>query len=299
MSFNPTVSIVIPVYNGANYLRAAIESALAQTYGYVEILVVNDGSNDGGKTEEIALSYGGTLRYLVKENGGVASALNHGIRNMTGEYLSWLSHDDVYYPGKLERQIGFLRGREDTNIVLYSDFEIFDGNSISIALHHLDKKITENPLRAILSAAIHGCSTLVPKAAFERMGLFNERLRTVQDNEMWLRVFQGGINFVHIPEILIKSRVHPEQGQLTLGAINRLETIQFYNWAFDTLHEEIRKDEGAILEVLANKGINLPLGILRRSSAKSREFSWQGILGYKVRVYFRKISRRIVQRRKI
>ena len=88
----PLVSIIIPVYNGANYLREAIESALGQTYGNCEVLVINDGSNDHGETEREALKFGDRIRYFKKENGGVASALNLGIRKMRGEYFSWLSH---------------------------------------------------------------------------------------------------------------------------------------------------------------------------------------------------------------
>ncbi|MDR1982842.1 MAG: glycosyltransferase family 2 protein [Holosporaceae bacterium] len=92
--FNPLVSMVTPVYNGSNYMREAIDSALAQTYKNIEIIVVNDGSTDN--TEDIALSYGDKIRYFKKENGGVASALNLAIENMKGKYFSWLSHDDAY-----------------------------------------------------------------------------------------------------------------------------------------------------------------------------------------------------------
>ena len=80
---NPLVSIIIPVYNGSNFMREAIDSALAQTYPNIEILVVNDGSTDN--TREIALSYGDKIRYFEKENGGVATALNLAIREMKGE----------------------------------------------------------------------------------------------------------------------------------------------------------------------------------------------------------------------
>ncbi|HEY5765864.1 MAG TPA: glycosyltransferase family A protein, partial [Candidatus Deferrimicrobiaceae bacterium] len=73
MASSPKVSIVIPVYNGSDYLREAVDSALAQTYGNVELLVIDDGSDDGGKTGEIARSYGERIRYFRKENGGVAS----------------------------------------------------------------------------------------------------------------------------------------------------------------------------------------------------------------------------------
>ena len=95
-NFNPLVSIVIPVYNGSNYLREAINSALNQTYKNIEIVVVNDGSTDGGLTEQVAKSFGDKIRYFSKENGGCGSALNCGIDAMKGGYFSWLSHDDLY-----------------------------------------------------------------------------------------------------------------------------------------------------------------------------------------------------------
>ena len=101
MVFNPKVSIVIPVYNGSNYLREAIDSTLAQTYRNIEVIVVNDGSDDEGKTKTIARMYGDKIRYFSKVNGGVSSALNVGIKEMTGEYFSWLSHDDIYMPEKV------------------------------------------------------------------------------------------------------------------------------------------------------------------------------------------------------
>ena len=102
---DPRVSIVIPVYNGANYLAQAIDSALAQTYSNVEVVFVDDGSTDGGETERVARGYGDRIRYLRKENGGVATALNAGIEVMTGEYFSWLSHDDLYLPEKVALQV--------------------------------------------------------------------------------------------------------------------------------------------------------------------------------------------------
>ena len=119
---DPLVSIIVPVYNGANYMREAIDSALAQTYSNIEIIVVNDGSNDGGKTRDIALSYGNKIRYFEKENGGVSTALNLGIKNMGGAYFSWLSHDDVYLPEKVQVEIDAWRKAGDMSRVLYSNW---------------------------------------------------------------------------------------------------------------------------------------------------------------------------------
>ena len=111
-SFEPKVSIIIPAYIASNYLAEAIDSALKQTYKNIEILVINDGSKDNGATREIAEKYiaehMGIVRYIEKENGGSSSALNTGIRNMKGEWFSWLSHDDLYYPDKAEKQITYI-----------------------------------------------------------------------------------------------------------------------------------------------------------------------------------------------
>ena len=81
-NYSPLVSIVIPVYNGANYLKESIDSALNQSYPHIEVIVVNDGSRDEGATEAVALSYGDRIRYFSKANGGCGSALNFGIKQM-------------------------------------------------------------------------------------------------------------------------------------------------------------------------------------------------------------------------
>lgn len=117
--FCPQVSIIIPVYNGSNYMREAIDSAMNQTYTNIEVIVVNDGSNDNGRTDEIARSYGTRIRYFTKENGGVSSALNLGIQNMRGEYFSWLSHDDVYTPNKVEDEVAALAKMNNKEILVY------------------------------------------------------------------------------------------------------------------------------------------------------------------------------------
>jgi len=116
-SFNPLVSIVIPVYNGSNFLKEAIQSALSQTYNNIEIIVVNDGSNDNNKTEQIALSFKNKIRYLKKNNGGVSSALNLGIRKMNGDFFSWLSHDDLYEKDKIQNQIEYFLDNPKLNVI--------------------------------------------------------------------------------------------------------------------------------------------------------------------------------------
>ncbi len=204
------VSIIIPVYDGANYLASAIESALAQTYQNIEVIVVNDGSNDSNQTEDIALSFGNRVRYFYKKNGGVASALNLGIEKMTGSYFSWLSHDDLYLPNKISTQLDLIKNVPD-NIILYSDFEFIDDTGTHISNHCMDSDyLNQKPLYSILRCAIHGCSLLIPKSAFEDCGVFNEKLKTTQDYDLWFRM-RYKYTFRHMSSILIKSRQHDNQ----------------------------------------------------------------------------------------
>lgn len=214
--FIPNVSIVIPVYNGADFMREAIDSALAQTYKNIEVILVNDGSQDNGQTRAIARSYGDRIRYFEKANGGVASALNRGIQEMTGDYFSWLSHDDLYYPHKIEKQIDYLATLEEKTVVLYSDWEYIDEHSQHLSTSSVKHFPPEQiRYRMTVNHVLHGCSLLIPKVCFHELGTFNEQLRISQDYDLWFR-FAGKYRFLHIPEPLIKSRVHKNQGTVTL-----------------------------------------------------------------------------------
>lgn len=222
----PLVSIVIPVYNGSDFLRDAIESALAQTYRNVEVVVVNDGSTDGGATEAIARSFGDRIRYFWKPNGHVASALNHGIAQMRGAYMSWLSHDDMYLPNKIEKQISAVE-RLGPRTVVYGDFETLDVASGQIRAVELpDTPAEQFRWFLTVSNSLHGCTLLVPKVCFDECGRFNESLRTTQDYDLWFRL-AGRFRFVHVPGIGVRARLHPGQGtnQLRGIALQECDTL--------------------------------------------------------------------------
>src|SRR5262245_32160994 len=144
------VTIVIPVFNGADYLSVAIESALAQTWPAVEVLIVDDGSDDGGRTRAIADSYGGSVRVLSKLNGGVATALNAGLEAMRGAWFSWLSHDDVYHPKKVEIQMEALR-HAPAGSIAFSDYEVIDEAGRVLHVQEATRGFdVEQPLWAVL-----------------------------------------------------------------------------------------------------------------------------------------------------
>jgi glycosyltransferase involved in cell wall biosynthesis len=206
----PLISIVIPVYNGSNYLAEAIDSALTQTYPNIEVIVINDGSNDNGATRSVALSYNNKIKYYEKNNGGVASALNYGIGKMQGDYFSWLSHDDKYYPTKIEEQIKFVsEGGED--IIIYSDFDSIDETGILMSTHNLPSIYAEHfRFWLTYTSWLNGCTLLIPLKAFKDVGIFDENLLTTQDYDLWFR-FAEHFRFIHLPKVLVSSRQHSKQ----------------------------------------------------------------------------------------
>ena len=240
--FAPLVSIVIPVYNGANYMKEAIDSALAQTYQNIEIIVVNDGSTDGGKTDAIATSYGKKIRYFSKENGGCGSALNFAITKMKGAYFSWLSHDDKYFSYKIEHQINILSNLHDKNTIIYGGYEAINTKSETIINEHLDTTYPldklNTPLFPLLRALIHGCSLLIPAIYFTDVGVFDETLPSTQDYALWFDIMR--VSAIHFDDkILIQSRQHPDQGTNTINNIFEENNTLWSGFLRKLTHEEM------------------------------------------------------------
>ena len=211
----PLASIIIPVYNGANFLRTAIESAINQTYPNVEIIVVNDGSTDNGASEVIALTYP-NVRYLKKENGGVASALNFGVKNSNGQWIYWLSHDDVYSPTRIEDDMVFASNNREAK-VLYSDFYKIDdsGAIFDVAKFEIDKIVS---VRQVLEQnGLHFCAITLHRSVFDQVGFYNVKNWTMQDVEMVIRIARDFVFYKVGPNFNTSVRALPS---LTFGKYN-------------------------------------------------------------------------------
>lgn len=295
---SPMVSIVIPVYNGANYLREAIDSALIQTYSNIEIIVVNDGSNDGGKTRDIALSVGDRVRYFEKANGGVASALNVGIREMRGDYFSWLSHDDVYYPDKIARQLAQVQAQEGAKTLVFCNYHVINHATQIIGTGLVDEELHYNSILLVVGTQVGGCSLLIPKAAFKTVGPFNESLTNCQDNEMWLRLVMEGYRLRYLPDVLIQSRQHAEQGSRVAITRQAQESRAFYAWALQSIGELDRVENAAgLFRILLLKRLMAPVGRLFQMLQDDRWFGFallsltKGVLGATLWLVIRSLAK--------
>jgi glycosyltransferase involved in cell wall biosynthesis len=241
MTNQPLVSIIIPVYNGAAYLRDAVDSALAQTYPNCEVIVVNDGSDDDGATDAVAKSYGNRIRYFTKSNGGVASALNVGLKHMRGKYFSWLSHDDWYYPDKIARQVAAAEAIDDPSVIISGGVDCYlqlEGRVYQTTAY-IPLETPKDVLEAFFSSTINFCALLVHKSLVDSLGGFDETQATTQDYDLLIKAIYAGCQFHHISKPLICSRHHSGQGTLTMRERHLRELECLYQGAVQLLRESL------------------------------------------------------------
>ncbi len=184
------ISVVIPTYNRAAYIKEAIDSALAQTHADVEVIVVDDNSSDG--TAGIVASYGNKVKYIFQDNRERGAARNTGIRNSTGEYIAFLDSDDSWLPGHLGSCLEAL-SRVPGADASYSGSYMTDETGKIIGKLPASA-FTDDPLMQIVSGfSSRGCnasSALIGRQVFEKAGMFSEvrELSGSEDWEMWARI---------------------------------------------------------------------------------------------------------------
>lgn len=210
----PKVSVIMPVLNGQRYIAEAISSVVAQTYRPVELVVVDDGSTDG--TRAIVEQFAGSieLKYVhhVKPHG-IPASMNDGIRNATGGLISFLDHDDAWLPRFLETQWNYLESHPDVAMV-HSDFQTTDpaGNVLEASVAKCRNRVRPSGdvfRQLFMDSFIVGNSVLIRKECFDRLGLFDERLRW-GDYHMWMRIARH-YKVDYVPQVLTQYRQHPSQ----------------------------------------------------------------------------------------
>lgn len=217
----PKVSIIVPCYNQAQYLDAAMQSVLDQIYQNWECLIVNDGSSDS--TEKIALSWAAKdprFIYLYKENGGVSSARNLGIEKAKGEYLQFLDSDDFLNKEKLELSLQQMENSKDVNLIV-SNFRMFTDNpqitSEPFCQLNSQSFTFENMLyQWNESFSIQMQCGLFHSSLFETIR-FPEDFAAQEDWIVWVRIFKKGCKVVFIDKPLALYRINPLSRMMTKG----------------------------------------------------------------------------------
>jgi glycosyltransferase involved in cell wall biosynthesis len=203
----PRVGVVIPAYNAERYVGEAIESVLAQTYGSVDCVVVDDGSTDG--TAEVARTYAPEVRLVAQKNAGVAAARNRGAAAAEGPLLAFLDADDVWLPAKLERQVRALQASPEAGVVLCG-LSVTDAHLTPTGMMNLDPS-ADLMARLILldGLAMVGMSqaAVVRRERFDALGGFDIRFGTSADWHFLLRLLRQS-SWAYVKEPLVLYRVH-------------------------------------------------------------------------------------------
>ena len=206
------VSVIIPVYNGSDYVAKAIESAISQTYRNLEIIVVNDGSKDNGLTKEAVLPFlkDERVKYIEKPNGGVSSVLNYGIEHFNGDFFVWLSHDDVFDPRSIELRIQKWEKLGCNNkIIVSTKTKYIDKNGNKKFRVAANSKNVNN-IYDILSSTINGCSLLIPRDAIKGHS-FIQGMVYMQDYYLWAELINEGVRIRVVNKKVTFNRIHDKQ----------------------------------------------------------------------------------------
>jgi glycosyltransferase involved in cell wall biosynthesis len=205
----PKVSVIIPTYNRAHYICAAVESVLAQTYRNYELIVVDDGSTDN--TATLLEPYRDRLTYLQQPHSGLpAVGRNTGWRVASGEYVAFLDSDDLFMPERLASHVALLDSQPNLALV-YSDAEYFTdaGTCVGTRLQGVP------PLQGRLFAALlidcffAICSVTLRRSCLSRMGGFDQDPALIEDYDLWLRM-AAEYEFGFVPGIVSRVRFHDQ-----------------------------------------------------------------------------------------
>lgn len=205
------VSIIIPVFKNSYFLNDSLSSAINQTYKNIEIIVVNDGSPEKERIHKIVKKFKkkSNIRLInLRNNKGVGYALNMGIKNSNGTYISWLSHDDYLHNAKIKKQIFALK--KSKKEICFSNFIQVDHFKNKIKTIKISKNLFEPKHSILFRDNFNFCSALLRKNIFKKVGYFDVKKKHTQDYNMMFRIFNIYKPII-LSEFLFFSRTHVKQ----------------------------------------------------------------------------------------
>jgi glycosyltransferase involved in cell wall biosynthesis len=207
----PQISVIIPTRNRAGFVAGAIKSVLAQSLRDLEIIVVDDGSSDNTAAVIESFRQPGLVYLRHDQSRGGAAARNTGILRATGEYVAFLDDDDEWYPEKLSRQMDVMLSSPPEVGAVYTGYFIVDRSNAQIRGQIVPTERGDLYEALLASNCIGGTSSvLLRRACFDEIGLFDERLPSFQDYDLWLRIARK-FHFDYVREPMLRYFVHNEK----------------------------------------------------------------------------------------
>ncbi len=207
----PLVTMVIPAYNHARYVKKCIESAIAQDYANIELIIIDDGSADDTVSVIEGMSAHCQARFVRYEfrsrpNKGHSATLNEAIQWANGKYFSYMGSDDILYPCKISRLVEIINDRPSLSVI-FSGAEVIDEHSAVTSLKKNNAAVCSFDDVFILKYHLVAPSTLINLNALKVVGGYDEA-NCIEDWYMWLKLADADHKIAVIPDILVKYRQH-------------------------------------------------------------------------------------------
>jgi glycosyltransferase involved in cell wall biosynthesis len=239
-----SVSAVIALYNGRNHIIEAIESVLAQTFPVTEIIIVDDGSSDDSvsiiqdyiSAKGISESF---VNLVLQENSGQGSARNVGANLARSRLIGFLDQDDSWTPTHIETLVEAMHQNPSLGWV-YTDFNEIDVHGREIRRSCLATKnyvVPDKSLEALLEKDLMmlPSSSIIRRSAFIKVGGFDSQFRGYEDDDLFVRLFMAGWDFIYIADSLVNYRVHPNNSSSNLSfPLSRMKFYQKYSNLFSS-----------------------------------------------------------------
>jgi glycosyltransferase involved in cell wall biosynthesis len=214
----PLLSVIIPTYNRAAFVREAIDSVVQQDYPRLELIVVDDGSTDA--TPGVVRGFGAQVTYLQQPHAGVSAARNRGVAASRGELIAFLDSDDLWLPGKASAQIALFQQQPQTQ-ASHTD-EIWIRRGVRVNPRHIHRKyggwiFLESLPRCIISPS----SIMIRRTLWHRLGGFDERLPACEDYDLWLRLTLAVPIALSPARLVVKRGGHADQLSHSVPILDR------------------------------------------------------------------------------
>lgn len=283
----PAVSVIMPAYGVAEYIGAALDSVLNQTFTDYEIIVINDGAPDTDELEAVLERYRDRIVYLKHENRGVSEARNTAIRVARGRYLALLDPDDLWEPEYLAAQVGILES--DPTIDAVHPNALLFGETVNAGKTYMDICPSEGEV-TFESLITERCQVAIfvtaRKDAVVRAGMFDPVIRINGDFDLWLRMVKHGARIAYTRRILARRRCRPDSlaadraglHEDILRVFDKAQKYELTPAERETLERERAKHQ-AMVNLYKGKGafiagdFNAAVGYLKRANIflKSRK----------------------------
>lgn len=229
MSGQPLISVIIPCYNASNYITSSIRSVLNQNWPRLEIVVVDDGSNDD--SVKVVSENFPFVKLIKQSNQGVAAARNNGISQSNGEWIAFLDADDIWLPEKLNQQWTLLRANPEVRLSCTS-WQMWQSLDQEPSAEFV-KQVNSMPMNQLsgsgpsgwiypdlLAACVVWTSTvLAHRSAFDEVGVFDTTLRIGEDYDLWMRISRV-TQILRLPQPFALYRRHNESLTKSVPSIN-------------------------------------------------------------------------------